>query len=112
MKVDHRGSHHLLDLESAEVALLLDILEAALGAEAISGPGASNPPLARLFNDLYSGLLDTARSQWRRGPAGLAPQGSAEGSPSRSTQLQGRSIPPGTLHTPPPRRRANPSTAL
>lgn len=112
MKVDHRGSHHLLDLESAEVALLLDILEAALGAEAISGPGTSNPDLARLFNDLYSGLLDTARSQWREGPAGCGPQGSAEGSPSRSSQLHGRSMPPGTLQIPSARRRANPSTAL
>lgn len=112
MKVDHRGTHHLLDLESEEVALLLDILEAAVGAEAISGPGASNPPLARLFNDLYSGLLDTARAQWRQAATALAPQGSAEGSPSRSTQLHGRSMPPGTLHTPSPRRRANPSTAL
>jgi hypothetical protein len=112
MKVDHRGSHHLLDLESAEVALLLDILEAALGAEAISGPGRSNPPLARLFNDLYSGLLETARAQWGQGPAPLDPQGSAVGSPSRSNQLHGRSMPPGTLQIPSPRRRANPSTAL
>jgi hypothetical protein len=112
MKVDHRGTHHLLDLESAEVALLLDILEAALGAEAISGPEATNPPLARLFNDLYSGLLDTARAEWRHGAASRFPQGSAEGSPSRSTQVHGLSMPPGTLQTPSARRRANPSTAL
>ena len=77
MKVDHRGTHHLLDLESSEVA-----------------------------------LLDTARSLWRPVTAGCGPQGSAEGSPSRSTQLQGRSMPPGTLQIPSARRRANPSTAL
>ena len=112
MKVDHRGSHHLLDLESAEVALLLDILEAALGADAISGPEACNPPLARLFNDLYSGLLETARAEWRHGAGPPSPQGSAEGSPSRSSRVHGLSRPPGTLQIPAPRRRANPSTAL
>ncbi len=69
MKLDHRGSHHLLDLESGEVALLLDILEAALPAEGISGSAACNPPLSRLFNELYSGLIDTAREVWCPGPS-------------------------------------------
>ncbi len=72
MKVDHRGAHHLLDLESAEVALLLDILEAALPSESISGQAASNPSLTRLFNELYSGLIDTAREEWCHAK-GLAP---------------------------------------
>ena len=67
MKLDHRGSHHLLDLENAEVALLLDILEAALPAEGITGKAVCNPSLSRLFNELYSGLIDTARQVWSEG---------------------------------------------
>jgi hypothetical protein len=113
MKVDHRGGHHLLDLESVEVALLLDILEAALETEAVGGAASRNPPLARVFNALYSGLLDTAREVWCQ-PASAdpaCPQGSAEGSPACSSSSQGRSMPPGRPQIPSPRRRARPSSA-
>lgn len=113
MKVDHRGDHHLLVLESAEAALLLDILEAALATEAVGGADSRNPPLARVFNALYSNLLDTAREVWcqARGPHPAGPQGSADGSPACSSSSQGRSMPPGRPQIPSPRRRARPSSA-
>ena len=72
MKVEHAGSEHLLRLEAREVALLVDILEAALPAEAISGAAAPNPRLSAFFNDVYSHLLDTAREVWQRDPGGQA----------------------------------------
>jgi hypothetical protein len=58
------------------VGLLLDILEAALPAETISGPRASNPGLSRFFNSVYGDLIETARQAWSQtGPvaASLAP---------------------------------------
>jgi hypothetical protein len=63
------------------------ILEAALPAEGISGSTTSNPSLTRLFNELYSGLIDTAREVWCHGQPGA--QASA-------------------LQPPIPRRRAGP----
>lgn len=52
------------------MALLIDILEAALPAEAISGVRTSNPPLSAFFNTVYGQLIDTARSAWRQGGEG------------------------------------------
>lgn len=67
MKVEHSGHEHVLHLRSEEVALLIDILEAALPAETISGSGRPNPSLSRFFNDVYSRLIDTARDAWNAG---------------------------------------------
>lgn len=53
----------VLRLQSAEVGLLLDIFEAALGTERISGLHTRNPALTHFFNSVYGGLLTTARSQ-------------------------------------------------
>ncbi|MCS5700241.1 hypothetical protein NZK32_14465 [Cyanobium sp. FGCU-52] len=64
MRVLHQGGEHLLHLRTREVALLLDILEAALPAETISGPRASNPSLSQFFNEIYGQLIDTARAGW------------------------------------------------
>jgi hypothetical protein len=72
MRVEHVGREHLLRLEAREVALLVDILEAALPAEAITGVAAPNPRLSAFFNDVYSHLLDTAREVWHRDPGGRA----------------------------------------
>ncbi|MFN5116513.1 MAG: hypothetical protein ACK5FE_07020 [Cyanobacteriota bacterium] len=69
MRVEHCGQEHLLHLETREVALLIDILEAALPAEGISGPRTSNPPLSGFFNDVYARLIDTARVGWERDAA-------------------------------------------
>jgi|688.fasta_scaffold00246_17 hypothetical protein len=67
MKVEHSGHDHVLHLRGEEVALLIDILEAALPAEKISGSGRSNPSLSSFFNDVYSRLIDTARDAWNAG---------------------------------------------
>lgn len=88
MRVLHQGGDHLLQLRTQEVALLLDILEAALPADAISGSRACNPSLSQFFNEVYGQLIDTARQGWdelHQGPgaAGLPPIG-------------GRSAPPRT----------------
>ncbi|MFM7393106.1 MAG: hypothetical protein ACKO22_01785 [Cyanobium sp.] len=64
MRVLHQGGEHLLQLRTREVALLLDILEAALPADTISGPRASNPSLSQFFNEIYGQLIDTARTGW------------------------------------------------
>ncbi len=64
MRVLHQGGEHLLHLRTREVALLLDILEAALPADTISGPRASNPSLSQFFNEIYGQLIDTARVGW------------------------------------------------
>jgi hypothetical protein len=76
VKIEHCGEDHVLHLETCEVGLLLDILEAALPAETISGPRASNPGLSRFFNSVYGDLIETARQAWSQtGPvaASLAP---------------------------------------
>ena len=65
MKVEHLGQEHLLHLESREVALLVDILEAAVASESISGTGVSDPSLSQFFNSIYSDLIDTAREIWQ-----------------------------------------------
>lgn len=67
MKIEHSGHEHVLHLRSEEVALLIDILEAALPAETISAAGRSNPSLSRFFNDVYSRLIDAARDAWNVG---------------------------------------------
>lgn len=68
LRIRHRGRRHLLLLEDREAALLLDILEAALPAEAISGLRTSNPDLSGFFNRIYSELIDAARQVWQQGP--------------------------------------------
>jgi hypothetical protein len=65
VKIEHCGRQHRLQLESGEVALLIDILEAALPAEAISGVHTTNPSLSTFFNRIYSDLIDTARDVWQ-----------------------------------------------
>ena len=70
MKIEHRSRRHVLHLEDREVALLIDILEAALPADAISGVRTSNPPLSAFFNTVYGQLIDTARCAWRQGGVG------------------------------------------
>lgn len=65
MRVEHLGQEHLLHLEGREVALLVDILEAAVASEAISGMEASDPSLSRFFNAMYNDLIDTAREIWQ-----------------------------------------------
>ncbi len=72
MKIEHRGEDHVLHLETCEVGLLLDILEAALPAETISGPRASNPGLSRFFNSVYGDLIETARQAWSQTAPGAA----------------------------------------
>lgn len=67
MRIRHRGRRHLLLLEDREAALLIDILEAALPAEAISGLRTSNPALSGFFNSIYSELIDAARQAWQQG---------------------------------------------
>jgi len=76
MRVLHQGGDHLLQLRTREVALLLDILEAALPADVISGSRSRNPSLSQFFNEVYVQLIDTARQGWTElrpsaGPAGL-----------------------------------------
>lgn len=66
MLIRHRGHRHLLLLEDRDAALLIDILEAALPAEAISGLRTANPALTGLFNTLYNELIGTARQVWER----------------------------------------------
>ena len=51
------------------MALLVDILEAALPAEAISGLRTTNPALSGFFNSIYSELIDTARQVWQHSPS-------------------------------------------
>ncbi|MFM9087250.1 MAG: hypothetical protein ACKOPT_03745 [Cyanobium sp.] len=51
----------VLHLHTREVALLLDILEAALPTEKISDPHTCNPAMTHFFNSVYGGLLSTAR---------------------------------------------------
>ncbi|MFM7267184.1 MAG: hypothetical protein ACKOZT_01170 [Cyanobium sp.] len=46
------------------MALLIDILEAALPAEEITGARSSNPALSGFFNSVYGQLIDTARVVW------------------------------------------------
>lgn len=53
----------VLHLHTKEVALLLDILEAALPTEKISGLHTCNPAMTHFFNSVYGGLLSTAREQ-------------------------------------------------
>lgn len=72
MRIRHRGHRHLLLLEDRDVALLIDILEAALPAEEISGARSSNPALSGFFNSVYGQLIDTAREVWSRGAANPA----------------------------------------
>lgn len=56
------GSEELvLRLHTREVALLLDIFEAALPSEKISGLQTRNPDLTHFFNSVYGGLITTAR---------------------------------------------------
>lgn len=69
MRIRHRGHRHLLLLEDRDVALLIDILEAALPAESISGCRTTNPALSGFFNSIYGELIDTAREVWRSPPA-------------------------------------------
>lgn len=64
MKIEHAGHDCVLQLDVREVALLVDILEAALPAEAISGPATVNPTMSRFFNEVYARLIDTARTVW------------------------------------------------
>ena len=73
MRVLHQGGEHLLHLGTREVALLLDILEAALPADTISGPRASNPSLSHFFNEIYGQLIDTARAGWADGAPSSQP---------------------------------------
>lgn len=76
MKIEHCGEEHVLHLETREVGLLLDILEAALPAETISGPRASNPGLSQFFNSVYGDLIETARQAWTQpAPGDAAPRG-------------------------------------
>jgi hypothetical protein len=57
-----RGQDELvLRLRTQEVALLLDIFEAALPSEKISGLRTHNPALSHFFNSVYGGLITTAR---------------------------------------------------
>lgn len=65
MRVEHLGQEHLLHLEGREVALLVDILEAAVASESITGTGVSDPSLSRFFNSIYNDLIDTAREIWQ-----------------------------------------------
>lgn len=53
----------VLHLRTGEVALLLDIFEAALPTERISGLHTHNPALSHFFNSVYGGLISTAREQ-------------------------------------------------
>lgn len=73
MRVLHQGGEHLLRLHTREVALLLDILEAALPADTISGPMAHNPSLSLFFNEVYAQLIDTARQGWSEALPAAAP---------------------------------------
>jgi hypothetical protein len=57
------GEALVLHLHTKEVALLLDILEAALPTEKISGLHTCNPAMTHFFNSVYGGLLSTAREQ-------------------------------------------------
>jgi hypothetical protein len=57
------GEDLVLHLQTKEVALLLDILEAALPTEKISGLHTCNPAMTHFFNSVYGGLLSTAREQ-------------------------------------------------
>jgi hypothetical protein len=72
VRIEHCGPDHVLHLETREVGLLIDILEAALPAERITGLRATNPPLSRFFNDVYGRLIDTARDAWRETPRSVA----------------------------------------
>lgn len=65
MRIEQAGRDCLLQLDVSEVALLVDILEAALPAEAISGPATVNPSMSRFFNEVYARLIDTARTVWK-----------------------------------------------
>lgn len=59
----------VLHLRTGEVALLLDIFEAALPTERISGLHTHNPALSHFFNSVYGGLISTAREQgWGAAP--------------------------------------------
>jgi len=78
VRIRHRGHRHLLVLEDRDVALLIDILEAALPADSISGCRTTNPALSGFFNSVYGQLFDTAREVWRGAPA----RGGDPGTPS------------------------------
>lgn len=56
-----RDEELVLRLQTKEVALLLDIFEAALATEKISGLQTHNPDLTHFFNSVYGGLISTAR---------------------------------------------------
>ena len=65
----------VLRLHTKEVALLLDILEAALPSEKISGLQTHNPDLTHFFNSVYGGLITTARRHgWGTPQGGLSRQ--------------------------------------
>jgi hypothetical protein len=65
MRVEHCGHEHVLRMDDREVALLIDILEAALPAEKISGVAGGNPSLSRVINGVYAQMIDTARQVWQ-----------------------------------------------
>lgn len=82
MRIRHRGRRHLLLLEDRDAALLIDILEAALPADAISGLRSTNPALTGLFNSLYSELIDSARQVWQGGAPAPLPLDAEPGHPA------------------------------
>lgn len=63
-----RREELILRLHTKEVALLLDIFEAALPTEKISGLHSHNPALTHFFNSVYGGLITTARDHGWGGP--------------------------------------------
>jgi hypothetical protein len=65
MRVEHCGHEHVLRMDDREVALLMDVLEAALPAERISGQGSDNPSLSGFINGIYAQMIDTARQVWQ-----------------------------------------------
>jgi hypothetical protein len=68
---------HRLLLQTDEVALLTELLEAALGSEQLTGTGQADPRLVTFFNTLYADLLETARRSWEDPtvPAAVSRQG-------------------------------------